>query len=79
MFAPLNNIQEDPATGSASAALGGLLSSLSKDGALTLEIEQGIEMGRPSFIGVTVAMQGGKRAISVAGECVPVMRGVIEL
>ena len=79
MFAPLNNIQEDPATGSASAALGGLLSSLSKDGALTLEIEQGIEMGRPSFIGVTVAMQGGKRAISVAGGCVPVMRGVVEL
>ena len=42
-------------------------------------IEQGIEMGRPSFMGVSVTVHGGKRAIRVSGTCVPVMRGVIEL
>ena len=79
MFAPLSNVFEDPATGSAAAALGGLVSSLAGDRALELAIEQGVEMGRPSFIGVTVAMQGGKRSIYVCGKCVPVMRGVVEL
>ncbi|MBI1213217.1 MAG: PhzF family phenazine biosynthesis isomerase [Alphaproteobacteria bacterium] len=78
MFAPLSNVFEDPATGSAAAALGGLFSSLSKDGALELAIEQGVEMGRPSFIGVSVTAPGGKRSIAVAGKCVPVMRGTIE-
>ena len=79
MFAPLSNVFEDPATGSAAAALGGLFSSLARNGALELAIEQGVEMGRPSFIGVSVATQGGKRSIYVSGKCVPVMRGTIEI
>jgi trans-2,3-dihydro-3-hydroxyanthranilate isomerase len=79
MFAPLSNVFEDPATGSAAAALGGLFSSLASDGALELAIEQGFEMGRPSFIDVSVTVQGGKRAINVSGKCVPVMRGTLEL
>jgi trans-2,3-dihydro-3-hydroxyanthranilate isomerase len=79
MFAPLSNVFEDPATGSAAAALGGLLSALEKDAALKLSIEQGIEMGRPSFIDVSVTTTGGKRSIAVAGRCVPVMRGALTL
>ena len=79
MFAPLSNILEDPATGSAAATLGGLLSSLAGNETLELAIQQGIEMGRPSFISVSVTQCEGKRSISVAGRCVPVMRGTLTL
>jgi trans-2,3-dihydro-3-hydroxyanthranilate isomerase len=76
MFAPLSNIMEDPATGSASAALGGLLSSLERDDdGFQLTIAQGVEMGRPSVIEVKVSAAGGRQSIHVSGHCVPVMRG----
>ena len=76
MFAPLSNVTEDPATGSASAALGGLLASLERGSdAFSLIIEQGVEMGRPSLIEVRVDPRG----IAVSGSCVPVMRGVLTL
>lgn len=77
MFAPLTNVIEDPATGSASAALGGLLSSLEREDAFHLAIEQGIEMGRPSLIQVRVEMAHGTRCIVVSGSCAPVMRGTL--
>lgn len=80
MFAPLSNVFEDPATGSASAALGGLLSSLERDDdGYRLTIEQGVEMGRPSLIEVGVSARGGRQSISVSGHCVPVMRGTFAL
>jgi trans-2,3-dihydro-3-hydroxyanthranilate isomerase len=45
-----------------------------------LLVEQGVEMGRPSRIDVTARLEGGRvRAVSIAGRCVPVMRGEIEL
>jgi trans-2,3-dihydro-3-hydroxyanthranilate isomerase len=76
MFAPLSNTFEDPATGSASGALGGLLSSLERDDdGFRLTIEQGVEMGRPSLIEVGVSASGGRQSIHVSGHCVPVMRG----
>ena len=78
MFAPLSNVFEDPATGSAAAALGGLMSSLAKRD-VALAIEQGVEMGRPSYIDVKTETQGGRRSILVSGACVPVMRGTIEI
>jgi trans-2,3-dihydro-3-hydroxyanthranilate isomerase len=81
MFAPLSKVLEDPATGSASAALGGLLSSLEAGTArFELAIEQGVEMGRPSLIDVRVDRAHGVRhRIYVAGDCVPVMKGAIAL
>jgi trans-2,3-dihydro-3-hydroxyanthranilate isomerase len=80
MFAPLSKVLEDPATGSASAALGGLLSSLEPGvEPFQLTIEQGVEMGRPSVIHVRVAARDGRQSIVVTGECVPVMRGAIAL
>jgi trans-2,3-dihydro-3-hydroxyanthranilate isomerase len=82
MFAPLAGVLEDPATGSASAALAGLLSSLDprSDATLQFTIEQGIEMGRPSTIQVMSQKQAGTvRLIEVSGRCVQVMRGTIEL
>ena len=74
MFAPLDNIPEDPATGSAAAALGAFLHVREGRGAVT--IEQGVEMGRPSRIEVAVDAEG---IASVAGPCVEVMRGEIEV
>ena len=80
MFAPLSKVLEDPATGSAAAALGGLLSSLDPGADdLQISIDQGIEMGRPSLIGVRAEKRHGKRSIFVSGSCVPVMRGALTL
>ncbi len=82
MFAPLDNVTEDPATGSASAALSAYLVSLEPepDMLITLTIEQGVEMGRRSVISVEVVKTGGVVTdVTVAGECVEVMRGEIEV
>ncbi len=80
MFAPLAGVMEDPATGAANAALSALLTSLApgEDVALHFEIEQGIEMGRPSLIigGARKTAEGAVLA-TVAGSCVPVMRGTL--
>lgn len=76
MFAPLSNNWEDPATGTAAAALGAYLSSL-QPGTERIEIEQGVEMGRPSTITVAVSPTTG--AVTIEGSCVPVMRGQITL
>jgi trans-2,3-dihydro-3-hydroxyanthranilate isomerase len=82
MFAPLGGVLEDPATGSANAALAALLTSLApgENADLHYEIEQGVEMGRPSQIiaGARKTAEGPVLA-TVAGECVNVMRGYVEL
>ncbi|HUF80721.1 MAG TPA: PhzF family phenazine biosynthesis protein [Burkholderiales bacterium] len=81
MFAPLSNTVEDPATGSASAALGAYLVSRQKDRDVSanLVIKQGVEMGRPSVIKLHVRkVHGSVSQVSVAGHCVAVMRGTIE-
>ncbi|MGF9692122.1 PhzF family phenazine biosynthesis protein [Rhizobium sp. 0TCS1.26] len=82
MFAPLDNVPEDPATGSASGALAAYLASRDPlvDGRLDYIIEQGIEMGRPSRIEVSVGKRGGAvDGVTIAGRCVAVMRGTISL
>ncbi len=78
MFAPLSNIPEDPATGSAAGALCAYLASLlpESDGELCFTVDQGVEMGRPSRIEVTVEKQGGQLgATHIGGTCVEMMRG----
>lgn len=80
MFAPLSNIPEDPATGSAAAALGAYLASLdpNRDTTMAIAIEQGVEMGRRSLIDVEVRKRDGVvDAVRVAGRCVPMMQGRI--
>jgi trans-2,3-dihydro-3-hydroxyanthranilate isomerase len=80
MFAPLDNVPEDPATGSASAALAAYLVSLVPDADMnvTVTIEQGVEMGRRSIITLDVVKTGGTvTAVSISGSSVPVMRGEI--
>lgn len=79
MFAPLGGTIEDPATGSAAGPLGALLLSLSDAPERRLDIHQGVAMGRPSLLRV-VARRGadGIRA-TIAGQCVPVLRGEAQL
>jgi trans-2,3-dihydro-3-hydroxyanthranilate isomerase len=81
MFAPGAGIAEDPATGSAAAALAGYLALYGgyKDGAHVLRIEQGYEMGRPSVIELTLKLVAGKLGgASIGGGAVEVSEGTIE-
>lgn len=78
MFAPLDNVMEDPATGSASAALAAYLVSLvpEPDIDVHITIEQGVEMGRRSIIELDVAKSAGAVGkVDISGRCVSVMRG----
>ena len=82
MFAPLGGTFEDPATGSAASALAGLLTSIAPGDNVDLQyaIEQGVEMGRPSLIIASAVKTGeGPVSASVAGTCVPAMRGTIQV
>jgi trans-2,3-dihydro-3-hydroxyanthranilate isomerase len=82
MFAPHHGIPEDPATGSASVALIGLLAKLRAEPELRLlkTIAQGVEMGRASLLQAEAVKQDGVvTATYIGGACVPVMSGTIEL
>jgi trans-2,3-dihydro-3-hydroxyanthranilate isomerase len=81
MFAPSLGIEEDPATGSAAAALGGYLGIRDqRDGILQWQIEQGIEMGRPSLLTVqTFKKEGLIQKICVGGSSVMVIQGVMKI
>jgi trans-2,3-dihydro-3-hydroxyanthranilate isomerase len=82
MFAPLGGVLEDPATGSANAALAALLTSLApgENADLSYEIVQGVEMGRPSQIIASARKTAeGPVLATVEGRCVPVLRGSVEL
>jgi len=82
MFAPLDGVPEDPATGSATAAALALLAELdpSADGERHWRVHQGDDMGRPSvLLGTTTRHQGRQQPVRLAGRCVPVLSGFIEL
>ena len=75
MFAPLDNIPEDPATGSASAALAALLTEeLAQD--LSLNILQGEAMGRPSHIRAKTEYTNPV-PVTISGQAVRVMQGTL--
>lgn len=77
MYAPDAGIAEDPATGSAAAALAGSIAGLAPvGGRLGLRIIQGVEMGRPSLI-LAEAIHGeaGVSGVSVGGRVVVVGEG----
>ena len=82
MFAAELGIGEDPATGSAVAALGGYLGSRApqRDGTLHWVIEQGFEMGRPSLLHLEVDKRGGEiTGVRVGGSSVMVSEGTMEI
>ena len=81
MFGPALGVEEDPATGSACAALVGALASSSEvgDGDLCLAIRQGVAMGRPSAIEALARKRGGRVvSVGVAGAVSPVATGDID-
>ncbi len=82
MFAPADGIAEDPATGSATAAVGALQAALlgQPDAELALQVGQGVDMGRPSLLSVVAVKAAGQvREARVGGGCVPVMEGRFRL
>jgi trans-2,3-dihydro-3-hydroxyanthranilate isomerase len=82
MFAPLMGIAEDPATGSANAALAGLLTFLEPgpEGSHKLRIGQGFELGRPSILeAIAVKRAGRVSEMRIGGECVSMMDGFVDL
>jgi trans-2,3-dihydro-3-hydroxyanthranilate isomerase len=82
MFAPLSGVPEDPATGSASCALAGLLAHYKEEpsGSFAWRIAQGVEMGRPStLLARAEKVDGTIQAMWVGGSCVMVSEGLIEV
>jgi len=86
LFAPDDNIPEDPATGSAAGALGGYLvyhgaaNIEPVDGRYRFVIEQGDFINRPSRINIEVeGMAGTVNHVRVGGPSVLVMRGELVL
>jgi trans-2,3-dihydro-3-hydroxyanthranilate isomerase len=79
VFGPLYGVTEDPACGSATAALAGLL--LERDGAPSNRVvmQMGAEIGRPSVL--HAAAQRGADGVRVwlAGQCVEMMRGTVSI
>lgn len=82
MFAPSLGVAEDPATGSAAAALAGWLVALepSPDGVRRWRVLQGEEIGRPSRIELEAdVVAGAPAAVRVGGRCVMVREGTLRL
>jgi trans-2,3-dihydro-3-hydroxyanthranilate isomerase len=82
MFAPGSGVPEDPATGSAAAALGGYLAKVDgrRDGHLSWTVEQGREIGRPSVLHVEADRAGGATtAVRVGGSAVLVSSGTMRV
>lgn len=78
MFAPGLGITEDPATGSAAAALAGALATeaATRDGTLRWQLAQGVEMGRPSLLHLEADKRDGALvAVRVGGHSVRVSEG----
>ncbi len=82
MFAPTFGIMEDPATGSAVAAFGGVIKRFDAHpaGSHRFIVEQGFEMGRPSLVTLEVDIEGGAIAAErIGGHAVVVAEGTLHL
>ena len=80
MFSPAGGIPEDPATGSAAAALAGALMQFEPmgEGEHDFVIEQGFEMGRPSLIELQLVIRSGALAsVEIGGAAVLVSEGTL--
>jgi trans-2,3-dihydro-3-hydroxyanthranilate isomerase len=82
-FVPGFGVPEDPATGSAAAGLGLVLVAAglaAADGATSYDIEQGVDMGRPSSLhGRVEAVGGVATRVHVSGRVFPVATGRIRV
>jgi trans-2,3-dihydro-3-hydroxyanthranilate isomerase len=82
MFAPMDGVPEDPATGSANCALGALLAHYSDkaNGHFHFRIAQGVEMGRPSGLEARAEKRDGVVVAGwIGGSCVSFSEGVLEI
>ena len=81
VFVPGLSVPEDPATGSACAALGGFLARRTpRDGTVRWTVAQGLAMGRPSRLEVEAdKADGAITAVRVGGRSVLVCEGTIEV
>lgn len=81
MFAPAMGISEDPATGAASGPLGAYLVKYgvippSENEIYSIRSEQGIEMGRPSYIDITVMKEGSEiKKVKIGGKSIIIGSG----
>jgi len=76
-FAEFYGITEDPATGSANGCFAGYLAEHRYFGSekVSVRVEQGYEIGRPSLLYLESSVQGEKIDVSVGGKAVMVARG----
>ncbi|MDI7863650.1 PhzF family phenazine biosynthesis protein [Rhizobiaceae bacterium n13] len=82
MFSPDMGISEDPATGAAVAALSGAIHHFDglPDGHHAVLVEQGMEMGRPSYIHLHMDVEEGTIATArIGGEAVRLASGELYL
>ncbi|MFA5354027.1 MAG: PhzF family phenazine biosynthesis protein [Thermodesulfovibrionales bacterium] len=79
MFAPYYGIEEDPATGSGNGCLAGYLAEhrYFGGGKISLRVEQGYEIGRPSLLFLDADDEGGAIRVEVGGEVTEVARGIL--
>lgn len=76
-FFEAHGVREDPATGNGAAFLGAYLlqHKLFAGAELSLRIEQGHEVRRPSLVRLRARMAGGNREIHVGGKVIPTVSG----
>jgi trans-2,3-dihydro-3-hydroxyanthranilate isomerase len=82
MYAPGFGIAEDPATGSAAAAMAGYLARRDprRDGTLRWVMEQGFEMKRASILEIEADVRGGAiTAVRVGGSTVLMCEGTMQI
>jgi trans-2,3-dihydro-3-hydroxyanthranilate isomerase len=83
MFAPAMGIAEDPATGAANGPLGCYLvrhERVAYSKTASIISEQGFEMGRPSFISITIEHEDQHiTSVQVGGQCYFMGEGYFDL
>lgn len=82
MFGPAIGIPEDPATGSAATAFPGWLAPRlgTTDGILTVTVEQGAALGRPSTLMIEAELDDGDlTAVRVGGTAVAIAEGTLRI
>ena len=83
MFAPMFGVAEDPATGGASGPLGSYLvrhSLVKPEDARSILNLQGVKLGRPSWIHISIESSGGAISrVRVGGTSVFVAEGMMDV
>jgi trans-2,3-dihydro-3-hydroxyanthranilate isomerase len=77
VFAPYYGVPEDPATGSSNGCLAAYLARHRDDGDVSVRVEQGYEMGRPSLLFLEAHDAGETVTVEVGGRVIPVGSGTL--